>query len=84
MPIYDIQCRSCGFAGEVLLTASADSQACPDCGSTDTQRLMAPTSGLTGRAPRTHPGPGDTACCGTRPSNAGCAGPGSCCGRPHG
>ena len=26
------------------------------------------------------PGPGDTACCGTSPDRASCAGPGSCCG----
>ncbi len=27
------------------------------------------------------PGPGDTSCCGSAPSEAGCAGPGSCCGK---
>jgi hypothetical protein len=26
------------------------------------------------------PGHGDTSCCGSTPSEAGCAGPGSCCG----
>jgi hypothetical protein len=27
------------------------------------------------------PGPGDTACCGSSPDRASCAGPGSCCGK---
>jgi hypothetical protein len=26
-------------------------------------------------------GPGDTPCCGSTPDMAGCAGPGSCCGK---
>jgi hypothetical protein len=27
------------------------------------------------------PGPTDHGCCGSRPGHAGCAGPGSCCGK---
>jgi hypothetical protein len=41
---------------------------------------MSASSSLTGRARQAVPGPGDTACCGSTPSHAGCAGPGSCCG----
>jgi hypothetical protein len=36
---------------------------------------------MSGVAKNRMPGLGDTACCGKAPSEAGCAGPGSCCGR---
>ncbi len=82
MPIFEILCEACGYAGEVLkLTSSAPVQ-CPSCGSDRTVKQMSATSSLTGREAKTIPGPQDTACCGSRPGEAqGCAGPGSCCGR---
>jgi hypothetical protein len=42
---------------------------------------MSTPSSLTGRSARDFPGPNDTACCGSNPSQAHCAGPGSCCGK---
>ena len=81
MPIYDIVCADCGYRGEVLALKAGEDPPCSRCGSTATARQMAAPSSLTGRTPRTVPGPRDTACCGQRPSEAGCAGPGSCCGR---
>jgi putative FmdB family regulatory protein len=81
MPLYDIECLDCGHQGEVLVTSSGDKVACPSCGGTKTRRLMSAPSSLTGRASEGLPGPGDHSCCGSRPSEAGCAGPGSCCGK---
>jgi putative FmdB family regulatory protein len=81
MPIYDIECKSCGYRGEVLVLSSSDGTACPSCGSSLTDKLMSAPSTLTGAGRHNLPGPNDHGCCGSRPSQAGCAGPGSCCGR---
>lgn len=84
MPIYDIRCRACGQTGEVLVMASDAPLICPECGASDTAKIMAATSSLTGRMGTHLPGPGDTGCCGNHPGQAGCAGPGSCCGKSAG
>jgi len=81
MPLYDIQCRTCGRIGEVLVARSSDPLVCPDCGSALTRKIMSATSSLTGRSTAPLPGPADTGCCGSHPGHAGCAGPGSCCGK---
>ena len=81
MPIYEIYCEGCGFSGEVLVLSSASAMVCPACGASGIKKLMSTTSSLTGRTPQSYPGPSDTSCCGSRPSEAGCAGPGSCCGK---
>jgi putative FmdB family regulatory protein len=81
MPIYDIQCQKCGRTSEVIVPHSGASLVCPECGHSDVVKLMSPSSSLTGRAGQAFPGPGDTSCCGSSPGQAGCAGPGSCCGK---
>ena len=81
MPIYDIQCQACGQAGEVLVAKRDDPLTCPACGSARTTKIMSATSSLTGRTAAALPGPKDTGCCGSHPGHAGCAGPGSCCGK---
>lgn len=81
MPIFEIACNACGFAGEVLELKSQAAIKCPTCGSTETRRLMSATSSLTGKTAQYVPGPGDTGCCGQAPGHSGCAGPGSCCGK---
>jgi len=81
MPIYDIVCKDCGDASEVLVTSASDPLLCPKCQSKNTAKQMSTPSTLTGQAGASMPGPGDHGCCGSRPSQAGCAGPGSCCGR---
>ena len=84
MPIYDIHCSACGFEGEVLeLNASAE-PLCPICGGRETEKRISATSTLTGKGRQSMPGPGDTGCCGSSPGHAGCAGPGSCCGKNQG
>jgi putative FmdB family regulatory protein len=80
MPIYEIRCTECGFSGEVLAPVGA-LPACPQCGGENTEKLLTVTSTLTGQARTSVPGPKDHGCCGSRPEQAGCAGPGSCCGR---
>lgn len=81
MPIYDIQCRRCGQTGEVIVTTRQAPLVCPECGSSDTAKMMSATSALTGRTGTHMPGPADTGCCGRHPGEAGCAGPGACCGK---
>jgi len=81
MPIFEIQCEGCGFCGEVIVLSSAEALVCPSCGSPRTSKLISATSSLTGSARQAMPGPSDHGCCGSRPAQAGCAGPGSCCGR---
>jgi len=84
MPLYDIQCRTCGALNEVIAPGDGPLPPCPACGSADTFRQLSAPSSLTGKTPKSHPGPGDTSCCGSTPGAAGCAGPGSCCGRTQG
>lgn len=81
MPIFEITCRDCHQVNEIIITGREAQMTCPSCGSTRTEKLMSATSSLTGRTGQSLPGPGDTACCGSSPSTAGCAGPGSCCGK---
>jgi len=81
MPIYEVKCRACGKTGEVLMVSGRDQMVCPSCGSNQTTKLMSATSSLTGRESQNLPGPRDTSCCGNTPMQAGCAGPGSCCGK---
>ena len=81
MPIYEIFCENCGYTGEVLVLDSSSALICPACSGPNTKKLMSATSSLTGSNPQAYPGPLDTACCGSRPEEAGCAGPGSCCGK---
>ncbi len=81
MPIYEIRCLACGWSGEVLTTAADSALACPSCASPRTEKLLSAPSSLTGRSGAGLPGPGDHGCCGSSPVQAGCAGPGSCCGK---
>lgn len=81
MPIYEIRCLECGRSGEVLVMNSRKAMVCPECGSGRTEKLMSAPSSLTGKEGVRYPGAGDTACCGSSPSRAGCSGPGSCCGK---
>jgi len=82
MPLFDYLCLDCGKSSEVLITGSGQTPSCGGCGSRNMKRLLSAPSSMSG-SPRTGmPGPGDTACCGSAPGQAaGCAGPGSCCGK---
>lgn len=81
MPLYDFKCRDCGRESEILITLSDEEPECDECGSKNLERMISRPSSYSGNASAGFPGAGDTACCGLNPSSAGCAGPGSCCGK---
>ena len=81
MPIFDYLCIDCGEQSEIIVTSSSDRPACRNCGSVNLEKMISKPSSLSGNAVSGFPGPGDTACCGSNPADAGCAGPGSCCGK---
>jgi hypothetical protein len=66
---------------EILLFTEKTTVYCQRCGSGNLKKLMSAHSSLSGTSSSAMPGPGDTACCGSSPGHAGCAGPGSCCGK---
>ena len=84
MPIYEIECLDCGYKGETIHLSHSSNPECPSCGTKNTKKQMSATSALTGKAGPSYPGPSDTTCCGSTPGQAGCAGPGSCCGKNFG
>lgn len=81
MPLFDYICTECGKENEILIASSDDKPKCEHCGSLKLDKTMSVPSNFSGSAVSRFPGHGDTSCCGSLPSGAGCAGPGSCCGR---
>ena len=81
MPLYDFLCADCGKLSEILVTGSADRPLCSSCGGIHLKKMLSVSSSLSGVQSNRMPAAGDTACCGSNPSSAGCAGPGSCCGK---
>ena len=81
MPIFDYLCLDCGETSEILIAGSGDSPQCKMCNSYKLKKLLSAHSSISGPLKVSMPGPGDTACCGSFPGEAGCAGPGSCCGK---
>ena len=81
MPIYEYRCLDCGALSEILVVASGDKPRCNGCGSGKLEKMISAHSSMSGLTASKFPGPGDTACCGSSPTYAGCAGPGSCCGK---
>jgi putative FmdB family regulatory protein len=84
MPLFDYLCLDCTEISEVLVTGENEKPVCRSCGSSNLKKMLSAHSSLSGPRSSALPGPGDTSCCGSMPNQAGCAGPGSCCGkRPH-
>lgn len=82
MPLYEFKCRQCGESSEILIIGEKDIPECRSCGSRDLVKQISAHSSSSGSAGKGLPGMGDTACCGSHPGQAaGCAGPGSCCGK---
>jgi len=82
MPLYEYECLDCGKTTEILTGVSnREKPSCGSCGSGNVRKLLSAPSSMSGVTKNRMPGLGDTACCGKTPSEAGCAGPGSCCGR---
>ena len=83
MPIFDYLCLDCGKTSEILVTGSGGDILCASCQGKNLKKLISAHSSLSGPKGNAMPGTGDTACCGSSPGHAGCAGPGSCCGKSH-
>jgi putative FmdB family regulatory protein len=81
MPIYEYLCLDCGQQSEILVTGSSGGPKCRSCGSESLKKLVSAHASPSGSASEALPGPGDTTCCGTDSMQAGCSGPGSCCGK---
>ena len=81
MPLFDYLCLDCGERSEILITSADEQPQCRACGAHNVRKLLSAHSSLSGANRHKVPGPGDTACCGSTPDIAGCAGPGSCCGK---
>jgi putative FmdB family regulatory protein len=81
MPLFEYLCSDCGKLTEVLIINSDDVPKCQACGGTSLKKMLSAHSSLSGSPANRFPGQGDTPCCGTSPIEAGCAGPGSCCGK---
>jgi putative FmdB family regulatory protein len=81
MPIFEYLCLDCGERSEILVIRSDEKPQCLVCGARNLKKLLSAPSSLSGTDRQNLPGPGDTACCGSTPSQASCAGPGSCCGK---
>jgi len=82
MPLYEYQCDDCGQVFETLILNTNDIPECHHCQSRNLTRLISAHSAASGLNQSKIPGPGDTTCCGSAPGMAaGCAGPGSCCGK---
>lgn len=81
MPLFDYLCLDCGKITEILVTTAEDKPECSACSSFSLKKLLSAHSSLSGSGNPRMPGPGDTACCGSNPVQAACAGPGNCCGK---
>ena len=81
MPLFDYLCSDCGKLSEILITDSGKKPLCSTCGSANVEKLISAPSSMSGPSKNKMPGLGDTTCCGSTPGHAGCAGPGSCCGK---
>ncbi|RJQ50256.1 MAG: zinc ribbon domain-containing protein [Desulfobacteraceae bacterium] len=84
MPLYEYLCTDCGSLSEILVGGRNEKVRCKACGSGNLKKMLSAPAAFSGGARDRMPGPGDTACCGSNPGHAGCAGPGSCCGKAHG
>jgi len=84
MPIFEYLCLNCGKISEVLIAISEDKPQCQYCGNGKPKKMISAHSSLSAVSTVSVPGAGHTACCGSSPMNAGCAGPGSCCGKHEG
>jgi len=81
MPLYEYLCLDCGAQSELLINSGSEPPRCRSCDGANLKKLLSAHATLSGAGDRM-PGPGDTACCGSAPGQAaGCAGPGSCCGK---
>ena len=84
MPIFEFSCASCGERLEVLVSGSSAQPECPACGSSDLKKELSVPSSLSGVDKGGMTSSQSVGCCGVNPEQAGCGGPGSCCGKNMG
>ena len=61
MPIFEVHCHHCGHQGELLVLSAEAPMACPTCGAANPEKLMSPSSPLSGNSRSRTPGPKDHA-----------------------
>ncbi|MBU2646066.1 hypothetical protein KKI24_15275 [bacterium] len=81
MPIFEYSCNTCHERMEVLVSGSNIEPKCPACGSSDLKKELSVPSSLSGVSNGRMTSTDVGGCCGANPEQAGCPGPGSCCGR---
>lgn len=81
MPLFEFLCQDCGKQAEIIVFNLDEQPKCPACGNSNLKKLLSAHSSFSGDTAKGVPGPKDTTCCGSSPGHAGCAGPGSCCGK---
>jgi putative FmdB family regulatory protein len=59
MPIYDFKCHQCGSVTEVFVRGADQAVNCPDCGSSNLERLISSSYVV-----KTDSQPPSTTCCG--------------------
>ncbi|KAB1443686.1 FmdB family zinc ribbon protein [Pseudodesulfovibrio senegalensis] len=79
MPIFEYRCHKCEHVFEEIASFE-NKPPCPACGSSNTEKLLSPTSSLTGRETPAFPDGAGHGCCGSTPGKNGCV-PGTCCGK---
>lgn len=80
MPLFDYVCADCGEVSELLMTRTDDVASCNACGSAEVHKLLSAHSSASGSRRGALPCGEGSPHCGTSPMEAGCPGPGSCCG----
>ena len=70
-----------GALQKLLSSNQTETPRCKTCGGVHLKKMLSAPSPLSGVQTHRLPGRGDSPCCGTTPSQVGCAGPGSCCGK---
>ncbi|MCK5311304.1 MAG: zinc ribbon domain-containing protein [Desulfobacteraceae bacterium] len=81
MPIFEYKCLECNKNMDLIVSSTSSEVNCAYCGSSNLQKLVSAHASISGNQSKSMPGPNDTSCCGSSPQSAGCAGPGSCCGK---
>jgi len=84
MPIFEFSCTTCGESVEVLVSGADAQPICPACGGADLKKELSVPSSLSGVGKGGMASSDAVGCCGANPEQAGCAGPGSCCGKAMG
>lgn len=75
MPIFDYRCNNCNTKFEIfhLVKEKAEDIICPNCKSTDAQKLLSAFATVTGHHSHSESSSCETGTCGYNPYAGGCA-----------